>query len=120
LSADENKSAQGEVSVRQVQFRRLLDEENVLRVSFNLEHGQVDAFAVQLECSFSDGNWTPIVRYDTAHGLAHQDKMHPWKQKEKIEIPVSNFKEGLNFAIDDLLRNWKKYRRRYEEWLRQI
>ena len=56
MSDDENKNTQGDVSVRQVQFRRLLDEENVLRVSFKLEHGQVDAFAVQLECSFSDGN----------------------------------------------------------------
>jgi hypothetical protein len=45
--------------------------------------------------------------------------MHPWKPVEKKEIPVSNFNEGLNLAIDDLSRNWKKYRRRYEEWLRQ-
>jgi hypothetical protein len=41
--------------------------------------------------------------------------MYPGRKTEKSEIPVRNFNDGLNFAIDDLEANWREYRRRYEE-----
>ena len=100
--------------MRTVEFRRVFDNDNALRVRFDLERGEILYFVVQLECWIND-RWIPVVRYDTAHGFAHRDKMHPRKETEKTEIPVRNYKEGLNFAIDDLEANWREYRRRYEE-----
>lgn len=56
-------------NMRSVEFRRLLDDKNALRVRFELEHGEVVMFVVQLECLFMDSQWIPVVHYDTAHGL---------------------------------------------------
>ena len=100
--------------MRTVEFRRFFDDDTALRVRFDVDHGEVLSFAVQLE-SWIDSKWIAIVRYDTAHGFAHRDKMHSRKGTEKVEIPVRNYKEGLNFAIDDMEANWRDYRRRYEE-----
>lgn len=84
--------------MRHVEFRRLLDNDNALRVRFDLEHGEVLMFVVQLECLFDD-IWTPVMRYDTAHGFAHRDRIHPRKPAEKTELQVKSYKEGLNFAM---------------------
>jgi hypothetical protein len=100
--------------MRTVEFRRFLDDENALRVRFDLGRGEIHSFVVQLEC-LSKGKWTPVVRYDTAHGFAHRDKMYPGRITEKSKIPVRNYNDGLNFAINDLEANWREYRRRYEE-----
>ena len=105
--------------MRTVEFRRLLDDGNALRVMFELEHGDVVSFVVQLECKFSSHDWTPIVRYDTAHGFAHRDRMHPREGVEKTEMRVRDFNEGLTIAVFDLINNWNEYRRRYQEWLIQ-
>jgi len=105
--------------MREVKYLRHLDEENILRTRFELERGQVVSFAVQLECEFAGHGKIPVVRYDTAHGFVHRDKMHPYRDTEKTEIPVRSYKEGLSFAINDLETNWQVYRRRYEEWLKK-
>jgi hypothetical protein len=59
-----------------VEFRRLLENDNALRVHFEIERAEIYSFVVQLEC-FWKGKWKPVVRYDTAHGFAHRDKMVP-------------------------------------------
>lgn len=105
--------------MREVKYLRHLDEENILRIRFQLDRGQVTFFSVQLECRFEEYGWIPVVRYDTAHGFAHRDKMHPYRETEKTELRTRNYKEGLTFAIDDLETNWHVYRRRYEEWLKK-
>lgn len=106
--------------MRIVEFHRFLNDNNALRVRFETERGQVLKFVVQLECCFVDDKvWIPIIRYDTAHGFAHCDKLHPYKPKVKIKMDTRDYNEALNMAMDDLVDNWKKYRRRYEEWLRQ-
>ncbi|HLC15676.1 MAG TPA: hypothetical protein VJL89_05565, partial [Thermodesulfovibrionia bacterium] len=64
--------------MRHVEFRKLLDEDNALRVRFEIDKGRVSQFVVQLECTFDD-EWIPVVRYDTAHGFAHCDKLHPYQ-----------------------------------------
>lgn len=69
--------------MRTVEFRRLLDYDNALRVMFETERGQILRFVVQLECQFvEDGEWIPVVRYDTAHGYAHRDVLHPTKGRK--------------------------------------
>lgn len=102
--------------MRTVEFRRFFDDKNAVRVQFQLERDKVIEFVVQLECLFN-GEWTPVVRYDTAHNFAHRDLLHPTQPTEKKEIQVNDFNEGLTFALRDLTTNWEKYRERYEQWL---
>jgi hypothetical protein len=106
--------------MRTTEFQKFLDEENILRVRFHSERGQVISFVVQLECCFgSSKSWVPVVRYDTAHGFAHCDRLHPYKPTEKTKMLAGDYKQALTVAMDDLESNWVTYRRRYERWLSQ-
>jgi hypothetical protein len=104
--------------MRSVEFRRFFDDKNAARVRFSVERDRVLEFVVQLECRY-DGDWMPVVRFDTAHGFAHRDVLHPSLPTDKAEIPVKAFNDGLTFALHDLATNWEKYRERYEQWLKQ-
>lgn len=104
--------------MRTVEFRRLFDDKNAARVQFDLERNQVLRFVVQLECLFN-GEWWPVVRYDTVHGFAHRDILHPSGETDKTEMLIRDYDEALTFAIKDLAQNWARYRRRYEQWLEQ-
>jgi hypothetical protein len=106
--------------MRIVEFRRYLDGDNALRVGFELEHGQVLGFVVQLECRFGENDeWAAVVRFDTAHGFAHCDRLHPYEPAAKTEMKTSDYNEALNVAMRDLADNWAAYRRRYEQWRSQ-
>ena len=102
--------------MRTVEFRRLFDDKNAARVSFEIERNSIVGFVVQLECRFN-GKWVPVVRYDTHHGFAHRDLMHPFATATKTDMAVRDYNDGLTFAIEDLKENWEKYRRRYAQWL---
>jgi len=102
--------------VRTVEFRRFFDDRTAARVYFELERDRVLSFVVQLECLFN-GDWSPIVRFNTAHGFPHRDTLHPSGEIAKTELPARNYNEALTFAIQDLSQNWERYRRRYEQWL---
>ncbi len=102
--------------MRTIEFRRLFDDKNAARVWFELERSRVLRFVVQLECRFND-EWSPVVRYDTAHNFAHRDVLHPSGKTDKTEIAIQDYNQALTFAIRDLNDNWDKYRRRYERWL---
>lgn len=104
--------------MRTVEFRRAFDDRNAARVRFTLDRDEVVEFVVQLECLYGN-EWTPVVRYDTAHGFAHRDLLHPAQSAEKRELKVRNFNEGLTFALRDLATNWEKYREKYEQWLKK-
>ena len=105
--------------MRLIAFNYIFVKDNILRIRFELDRGQVLSFVAQLECFLEGSGWLSIVRYDTAHGFAHRDTMRPGEETEKTEIPVLNCKEGLNYAIDDIKANWQTYRWRYEEWLKK-
>ena len=106
--------------MRQVKFRRFLDEDNALQARFELERGHVLNFLIQLECRFgNNAEWIPVVRYDTAHGFAHCDKLHPYNTAVKIEMATRDYNEALTAATDDLVNNWCTYQRRYARWLKQ-
>ncbi|MFH1245828.1 MAG: hypothetical protein V1662_05010, partial [Candidatus Omnitrophota bacterium] len=38
--------------------------------------GRVINFSIQMEVQYK-GKWSPVIRYDTAHGFAHRDFIHP-------------------------------------------
>lgn len=101
--------------MRIVEFRRLLNEDNAIRVRFELAQGKVIKFVVQRECYLSN-EWTPVVRYDTAHGFTHCARLHPYQATVKTRMATQDYNEALTFAIRDLADNWSDYRRRYKEW----
>jgi hypothetical protein len=105
--------------MRLVELHRFLDNNNALRVQFEVEGRQVLKFVVQLESRFDDKTWVPVMRYDTAHGFAHCDKLHPYEATTKTTMETKDYNDALNVALDDLADNWPRYHRRYEEWLKQ-
>lgn len=106
--------------MRVVEFHRYLNEDSALRVRFELDQGVVLKFVVQLECRFAKiGRFTPVVRYDTVHGFAHCDRFHPYEKSSKVTTPTQDYNEALTFAIDDLVKRWRFYRRRFEEWVKK-
>jgi len=103
--------------LRTVSFEHNLASGAMVRVRITKERGRILSFVVQLECLVED-DWFPIVRYDTAHGFAHQDILKPDGTKEKQSIPVTDFNEALNYAQRDIKAHWHYYLERYGRWLK--
>ena len=96
------------------EFFRQIDYQTRLRVLVVTEKGQVTRFLVQLEIIVED-DWTPICRYDTHHGFAHQDILHPDGRADKIRLVARDFNEALHMAFADLVTNWERYVEGYLE-----
>lgn len=77
-----------------------------------VRRGRVVHFAVQYE-TLINGKWHAVVRYDTVHGFAHKDILHPDGRRHKEELGVLDYNEALTFAQEDITANWRMYRRRY-------
>ncbi len=96
------------------EYFREIDERTRLRVLLLTERGQVRRFVVQLE-TFHENTWNPVCRYDTTHGFAHLDILHAKGAADKIRIEATDFKQALEIAFADLLRNWNRYIKAYLE-----
>ena len=83
------------------------------RLYCRTERDLVVVFRVQYE-AFIQGEWRPIVRYDAAHGFPHRDLLHPREATEKKEFPGRSNAEILTLGQEDIKRNWRTYRERYE------
>ena len=83
-----------------------------------IERGKVLEFLVQYEGWF-DGEWIPIVRYDTAHGFAHRDLMSPRGESRKQRLFLQDFTEAYTLASNDVRANWQRYRDQFELELRR-
>ncbi|MBI2350683.1 MAG: hypothetical protein HYV00_04260 [Deltaproteobacteria bacterium] len=90
------------------EFFREIDDLTRLRVLVVTDRGLVTRFMVQLE-AFSKEKWTPVVRYDSYHGFAHIDILHPDRRQDKIRSVAKDLNESLNTAFADLLTNWEYY-----------
>jgi hypothetical protein len=96
-----------------VSYVYLLAADVRYRVIFEVDKGKVISFVVQLEW-FDGVRWSPVVRYDTAHGFAHRDRYSTDGTVNKHEgLPVSDFSGALTYAIQDIRRNW-------QDWLRDF
>jgi hypothetical protein len=96
-------------------FIKHLTHQNRLRIHFRTGHGEVVRLdVVQYEAEI-DGEWLALVRYDCAHGYLHRDIIKPDGSREKSRVPVTDFTEALDLAIEELERQWRFYRRMYEE-----
>jgi len=93
-------------------------KEDRLRVEATIDKGEIKGFVVQYE-AFLQNRWHPIVRYDTAHGFAHRDILHPDRSEEKQLLVFRNFNHAFTFAIQDVKALWKQYRDGYERELKK-
>ena len=73
---------------------------------------QITEFRIQLEI-FVDGNWLVVVRYDTAHGKAHRDILHPNGEQTKDWFEGYSVVEVLTIGQSDIMENWLSYRQRF-------
>lgn len=98
-----------------MEFRRLLDEHNALK---SASKSKAETLFTSLHRPILIGDdWTPVMRYDTAHGYAHCDILHPHEPAVKVRLPHSSYKEALTWALHDLETNWQLYSERYYRWL---
>ncbi len=102
------------------EFVKLLDEENNerLRVRLIIKKGKLTDIVFQYE-SLIVKVWTPIVRYDLAHGFFHRDVMKPGGGKEKTVIEIAGLKEASIFAEQDIKDKWEFYKQRYLKSLKR-
>jgi len=76
------------------------------------ERGRVIRFVVQYE-TFIEGEWRPVIRYDTAHGFPHMDRIRPDGTADKIPLLTTDLGEALTFADQDIDENWERYKEVY-------
>ena len=99
-------------------FVTLLTPDDRIRHHHFSVRGRVRAFTIQYE-AFILSKWHPVIRYDTAHGFSHLDRMHPDGSVEKVPLLYWNYDEALTFAQYDIKSNWEWYRERYEKEMRK-
>jgi len=91
----------------------LTPDDRIRHYHFSVK-GKITEFTIQYE-SFIHSKWHPIIRYDTSHGFAHLDRMHPDGSVEKVPLPYWDYNEALTFAQYDIRSNWEWYRVRYKK-----
>lgn len=80
--------------------------------------GKVTDFVLQQELLI-EGKWHPVIRYDTSHGYAHRDVLHPDGLLNKTPLYVYDYNEALTYAEADIKSNWELYRERYLREMRK-
>ncbi len=104
------------VSMRTIEYVYVLSPEGTdrLRVRAHRAGREIVSFVVQYEAYLGE-TWHPIVRFDTAHGFAHRDRMHPDGRVDKEPLLWDTYPVALTMATEELKAQWPQYRRRYEE-----
>lgn len=92
-----------------IQYCYLLTLHDRKRHEHMTVHGKVVRFVVQYE-TLVEGEWRPVVRYDTAHGFPHVDKVSPDGAVEKIPLLTTDLAEALTVADQDIEENWERYK----------
>ncbi|HCG77413.1 MAG: hypothetical protein COS11_02230 [bacterium (Candidatus Ratteibacteria) CG01_land_8_20_14_3_00_40_19] len=106
------------MEVKAEQFVFLFSDNVRVRHSHKRIKNHIIEFVIQLEILIKD-KWCPVVRYDTIHGFAHKDIIHPSGKVDKIPLPIQNFNEALIFAEEELRAEWEFFKMRYLEEVRQ-
>jgi hypothetical protein len=84
-----------------------------LRERIWTENGQVVGFTVQYETTLA-GERVPVVRYDTAHGFAHRDRMS--RSGKPVKDPLGDnlsLQDALQIAERDIRQHWQRYRQEF-------
>jgi hypothetical protein len=92
------------VSVKVTEYVIPLGENARKRHYHETAEAKVSGFVVQLEV-FHRGQWKPVVRYDSAHGVAHRRRYYLDGTQAKAELDLK-FGEALVLADEDIKENW--------------
>ncbi|MBS4028527.1 MAG: hypothetical protein KGZ58_07800 [Ignavibacteriales bacterium] len=105
---------------REKEFFKYLDSEisERIRMKILIDSGKVIDIVVQYE-SFLNNKWTPIIRYDCAHGFFHRDVLSPSGEKEKQTIAIRDLENALLYAEQDIKDRWNFYKQRYTKKLKK-
>lgn len=76
------------------------------------EGNRILGFVVQYETKVGN-KWFPVIRYDTAHGMAHKDILDHKGLKKKVLLGNIDYKEALIIADIDIKENWFSYKRQF-------
>lgn len=95
----------------ETQYTLQLLEDARIRHYHRTERGRVVEFVVQLEVQV-EGVWRQAIRYDTAHGFAHIDRLRLRGDRTKERLFL-RFRDALSRAEKDLSENWSAYRERF-------
>lgn len=87
--------------------RELGDGAARVRVEIFSEGNTVTAFVVQMEAWYGQ-RWTPVRRYDDAHGRSHIDIYNRIGHRHKVWLVLAS-NEALTFAINEIRTNWEHY-----------
>jgi hypothetical protein len=87
--------------------------EDCLRHSHTMRSGRLVRFCVQYEALIDD-KWTPLVRYDTAHGRPHKDLLYPDGTQTREEFRGYSAEDVMMLGERDIKSNWRKYREAYQ------
>ena len=101
--------------MKEIAYLKLLEdyETERLRIRIRTNNGKVIDIVVQYE-TLLNNKWTPIVRYDCAHGFFHRDVLFPKGEKEKETIAISSsLKDALSYAEQEIKDRWEFYKERY-------
>ncbi|MBI3319551.1 MAG: hypothetical protein HYZ89_03080 [Candidatus Omnitrophica bacterium] len=104
--------------MREVAFLRWLTDTCRIRHRHWQRKGGVVRFAVQLEVLLH-GQWEVVRRYDTAHGFAHCDILHPDGRVEKLPLAFHDYNAALTCAETELRAHWQLEAKRYLEEARR-
>jgi hypothetical protein len=77
-----------------------------------VDQGRVIQFVVQYE-TFIEGQWYPVLRYDTVHGFPHVDRIRANGTVEKVSLLTTDLGEALTFADQDIDEHWERYKEQY-------
>lgn len=102
-----------------VEFQVLLGQDDRRRHRHVSESGKVLEFVEQYE-TYWEGDWVAVVRYDTAHGFAHKDILRPSGRAIKIRLAESDYNQAMTLAINDLQKNWQRYKTDFIRRARQL
>ena len=98
--------------MKTVRFVYLLTLNDRKRHQHVIDRGRVIQFVVQYE-TFVEGEWRPVIRYDTAHEFPHVDRIRPDGTVEKAALLTNDLGEALTFADQDIDENWERYKEAY-------
>ncbi|MFH0863400.1 MAG: hypothetical protein V1875_10305 [Candidatus Altiarchaeota archaeon] len=86
--------------------------EDEIYTKITLCRGEVIDFAV-IYYTLTEGEPHQVVRYDCAHGHAHKDTLctNPPKKEDMPRLP---YKELFNRALDDIEKNWRRYKQQHK------
>lgn len=80
------------------------EQQDRLRVVAFKEKGRVTGFVAQYETLIGQ-DWRQIVRYDTAHGFAHKDIIHPNGEVVKQPLPLLTLIRRSHLPLRTLKRH---------------